>query len=352
MTYPDPKALPPSYDKSPEKLAIDYLTCLRQHISKILKLKLGEGVVDSTRIEYIVTVPAIWEDAAKYRTRACAKTAGMGEARIISEPEAAVVYALDAMDPHGLQVSDTFVLCDAGGGTVDLISYTIDELRPCVKIRETVKGSGDKCGSTFLNRIFRKFLETNFGDHEGWDDDTLEEALQRFENTTKRKFDGSPDDILIPVPGLSNDRSKGIMRGKLTISGATMRSIFEPVMTAITTLVKAQVKMTGNARAVLLVGGFGQSPYLRKCIKTVVGPKVEVMQPPQGWTAVVRGALIKGLSDVSPETSRVNIVSRIARKACGIKAGVKYNPNVHDMNQTYVKKPRTTDSVNVSQVLG
>ena len=34
---------------------------------------------------------------------------------------------------------------------MDLISYTIDELRP-VKIREAVKGSGDECGSTFLNR--------------------------------------------------------------------------------------------------------------------------------------------------------------------------------------------------------
>jgi hypothetical protein len=182
----------------------------------------------------------------------------MGEnIRIISEPESAVIYALDAMDPHGLQVGDTFVLVDAGGGMVDLISYTIDELLPSIKVHEAVKGGGDKCGSTFLNRIFRKFLETNFGDHEGWDDDTLDEAMQRFENTTKRKFDGGPDDILIPVPGLANDRIKGVMRGKLTISSATMCGIFEPVMTAITTLVKTQVKMTGKAKAVLLVGGFG-----------------------------------------------------------------------------------------------
>ena len=36
--------------------------------------------------------------------------------QIISEPEAAAVYALDAMDPHDIQVGDTFVLCDAGGG--------------------------------------------------------------------------------------------------------------------------------------------------------------------------------------------------------------------------------------------
>lgn len=39
---------------------------------------------------------------------------------MISEPEAAAIYALDRIDKHDLQIGDTFVLCDAGGGTVDL----------------------------------------------------------------------------------------------------------------------------------------------------------------------------------------------------------------------------------------
>ena len=44
---------------------------------------------------------------------------GAGAAlHIISEPEAAAMYALDALDPHGIEIGDTFVLCDAGGGTV------------------------------------------------------------------------------------------------------------------------------------------------------------------------------------------------------------------------------------------
>ena len=337
IEYPDPNALPISFSKSAVKLAKDYLTCLREHITKVLKTKLGEVVVDTTRIEYIITVPAIWSDAAQYHTRSCAKEAGMGDnIRIVSEPEAAVIYALDAMDPHNLRVGDTFVLCDAGGGTVDLISYTVLELVPTVKIRETGAGSGDRCGSTFLNRIFRKWLEDNFSDHEGWDDDTLEEALHRFEENAKRKFCGGPEDILISVPGLVNDRGKRVMRGKLTMSSKTMKNIWQPVIATITTLVKAQIRMTKNARAVLLVGGFGQSPYLRECIKKVVGPKVEVMQPAKGWTAVVRGALIKGLSDASPAMSRINIASRVARKAYGIRAGVVYKPDVHEKGRRYM----------------
>ena len=106
-----------------EKLVTDYLSQLRNHTEKILRLKLGDSVVDTTPTSWTITVPAVWSDGAKAKTQRCALAAGTGSSiRIISEPEAAVVYALDAMDPHNLEVGDNFVLCDAGGGTVDLIS--------------------------------------------------------------------------------------------------------------------------------------------------------------------------------------------------------------------------------------
>lgn len=95
---------------------------------------------------------------------------------IISEPEAAAMYALDVMDPHNIEIGDTFVLCDAGGGTVDLISYTVSELRPILKIFEASPGSGLLCGSSFLNRIFQRFLETKLSGEPNWDADVLEEV--------------------------------------------------------------------------------------------------------------------------------------------------------------------------------
>lgn len=95
---------------------------------------------------------------------------------IISEPEAAAMYALDVMDPHNIRVGDTFVLCDAGGGTVDLISYTVSELRPVLKIIEASPRSGLLCGSSFLNRIFQRFLEAKLSGEPNWDKDVLEEV--------------------------------------------------------------------------------------------------------------------------------------------------------------------------------
>lgn len=98
---------------------------------------------------------------------------------IVSEPEAAAMYALDAMDPHNIKVGDTFVLCDAGGGTVDLISYKVSALKPVLKISEAAPGSGSACGSTFLNRIFQKFLKDKLSEDQNWDDEVLEEVRRR-----------------------------------------------------------------------------------------------------------------------------------------------------------------------------
>ena len=326
--YPDPRSLPLNGDKTATVLSVDYLTCVRKHVLDVLKTKVGEGVLDTTPIEYIITVPAIWQDAAKFRSRSCAKQAGLGgNLQIISEPEAAVIYALDAMDPHKLKIGDTFVLCDAGGGTVDLITYTIEELKPLVKVCETVAGEGDPCGSTVLNNMFRVWLQGKFADHEDWDNDTLQEAMDRFEYHVKRKFAGGEEDILIPVPGMSNDKSNGIMRGKLTVPASIIRGIFDPVITTITALINSQIsKAQGNVKAVLLVGGFGQNPYLRESTKKIVGPTVEVMQPAKGWTAIVRGALMRGLAVGNPEVARLRIGSRIARKSYGISAGEPFTP--------------------------
>ncbi|OAP59951.1 hypothetical protein AYL99_04953 [Fonsecaea erecta] len=338
VDHPDPKALC-SRDNDGQtavKLATDYLAELHRHTEKILKRKLGDSIVDTTPIRYAITVPAIWSDAAKAKTQQCAHAAGMGQdIRIVSEPEAAVIYALDAMDPYTLQVGDNFVLCDAGGGTVDLITYAIESLKPTVKVREAVPGGGGACGSTFLNRIFRKYLEENLSDLDGFDEDTLEDALNEFENITKRRFTGEEQSVILRVPGLTDDVEKGIKRQKFTIKATVIKDLFKPVMTAITTLVKSQLQQSKTAKAVILVGGFGQSPYLRSCIQQVVGENIEIIQPPYGWTAVVRGALLVALHDSAPSESRVNIASRQARRAYGTKVSERYAKPEHINRPTY-----------------
>lgn len=114
------------------------------------------------------------------------------------------------------------------------------------------------------------------------------------------------------------------------MTGAQVSKIFEPVVQEVVTLVKGQIAATGKkVNAVLMVGGFGQNAYLRETIRASIDPNIEVMQPPNGWTAVVRGALMKGLSQLEPTTARVKVASRTARKHYGTEIMNKYDKIKH-----------------------
>ena len=338
-SFPGPAADLVDSEVSLEKMATDYLTALRKHAEQVLQYKLPPRALQSTPIEFVITVPAVWSDAAREKTRACAEAAGMGVGsalHMISEPEAAAIYALDAMDPHDIHVGDTFALCDAGGGTVDLISYTVSALHPMLKIKEATPGNGSLCGSSFLNRIFEQTIKSVLS-YEAWDDDVLEEAVKRFE-IVKRQFCGTAEEeYYIPVPGFQNNPELGVRRGRYCLTGKSIKKIFDPVVKEIINLVQAQINATPtNVKAVLLVGGFGQSAYLRECIRAAIGT-INVMQSPNGWTAVVRGALMKGLASTSPTFASLKISGRSARKHYGIESHELYQATKHDETKRYFR---------------
>ena len=82
--------------------------------------------------------------------------------------------------PDLCQRAKTNLSAHLGGGTVDLISYRISALKPILKIAEAAPGSGSSCGSTFLNRIFQKFLTDRFGDDPNWDYEVLQDVFIPF----------------------------------------------------------------------------------------------------------------------------------------------------------------------------
>ena len=73
-----------------------------------------------------------------------ARNAGISPVKMIKEPEAAALFTLNHMGDKGLDVGDAFVVCDAGGGTVDLISYEIVNRTP-FELKELVPSKGT-CG--------------------------------------------------------------------------------------------------------------------------------------------------------------------------------------------------------------
>ncbi|KAK4141961.1 chaperone protein DnaK [Dichotomopilus funicola] len=324
-----------------DKLVTDYLSALGEHLTYTLREKLGEGVVKNTALEFVVTVPAIWSDLAKDKTKqACQKAVeGLSTTKahihLISEPEAAAIYALHGLDPHGLQANDSFVICDAGGGTVDLISYTITSLKPILEVQEATPGTGALCGSTFLNMRFAKFLKAKLGKVDGFDDEVLADAMERFEKSVKRQFTLSARDdetYTIPVGGLANNKELGISRGRYALKASDLRVIFEPVVQEVVKLVKDQITTSKvPIKAVLLVGGFGASNYLKERIRGALDDaSIQIMQPPNAWLAVVHGAVMKGLALSAPEQlTAVRVQNRRARKHYGTEWRVRYDEKLH-----------------------
>ena len=129
----------------------DYLSAIYKHVMTTLYRRFERGVLQLTKIDFVLTVPAIWSDAAKKKTEDAAIRAGMGNEHtleLLSEPESAAVYTLKNLDNNHSQirVHDRIVVCDAGGGTVDLISYDIQSIHPSLSVMECAAGTGNcKC---------------------------------------------------------------------------------------------------------------------------------------------------------------------------------------------------------------
>jgi molecular chaperone DnaK (HSP70) len=105
--------------RGPVEATADFLEKLKIQALEALDKRYGKAFMATTKIEYILTVPAVWSDAAKDATLKAAGVAGLSKSRnlqMITEPEAAGLYALKQMEGVTLAEGDTFIVCDAGGG--------------------------------------------------------------------------------------------------------------------------------------------------------------------------------------------------------------------------------------------
>ncbi|KAF5605879.1 uvsb pi-3 kinase [Fusarium pseudocircinatum] len=318
--------------ESAKDLTKVYLSCLHEHFVSLLEKRLSPSVVKSTPMDFVVTVPAIWSPKAKQSTEQAAAMAGFcGNQRIqlISEPEAAALYTLKTLSPSTLQVGRKFVVCDAGGGTVDLISYQVTKIGR-VEVKEVTEGTGGKCGSSMLNMRFRRHLKQTHGD-KYWTDERLIIALSEFESF-KKTFSPKGEPLTLKV-----DPSLGLRRNRYTMTQDDMKTkIFEPIMKDVVCLIKEQIKMAGDGvAAVIMVGGFGQSRYLKSRVRDAISSRTDVLQPESGWTAVVKGAAMHGLSRYQPAGTRVEVASRIARRSYGTCLMTKYDMMKHNPREAF-----------------
>lgn len=164
----------------------DYLNGLGNHVMGVLRKSLGLEMVRTSPLHFVLTVPAIWQEHERQRTmRAFERVACFSAGQsitMVSEPEAAATYTLSKLPRHDLRTGESFVVVDAGGGTVDLITYNITQREPFLEVEEAAEGSGGLCGSATLNMKFEEFLRAKLGQAAGFDMDVLRNAMETFEN--------------------------------------------------------------------------------------------------------------------------------------------------------------------------
>ncbi|KAI0973835.1 hypothetical protein F4678DRAFT_459322 [Xylaria arbuscula] len=327
-----------------DKIITDYLTGLWDHVVKYVCERFDCDTLENVQV--ILTVPAIWSDLSKQRTmQAFQRIPNLDKAitiTLLSEPEAAAISALQDIDKDSLKNQDTFVVLDAGGGTVDLITYTITSLLPVLEVQEATTGTGDFCGSSLVNLRFEEFITARLQHEPKWSAKVLKDAHDRFENEVKRGFSlasvAANETHNIPVGGLARNPDAGIVRnGFFSLKSAEIHMFFERYILRIIQLAKDQIRMCDKpVRSILLVGGFGASKYLRERLElaikddTSIRTAVEILQPPHAWLAAARGAVMKGLAQARPEDYNIPfVISRQARKHYGIELGVPYSSVAH-----------------------
>ncbi|KAF9412390.1 hypothetical protein BGZ94_001047 [Podila epigama] len=312
-----------------------YLKKLHGHVMS----ELNKGYMKSYepgQYQYCLTVPAMWSDAAKNTMRRAAVGAGLiqegdppNRLILISEPEAAAMYCERMVDRFSLKHGDRFMICDAGGGTVDLIVFEVNEPPGQTRhLREVTRGHGASCGSVFLDANMERLLEQKFRRYRkgikacGW-----ASLMDTFVDMVKPLFNGQ-DDVMMQIPqatGLEdlNDPGIGLEEGVLCVPVEEMKSeVFEPVISDVLDLIQKQLHQSQNCNAIFLVGGFGSSRYLEKRVREEFSHLVNLVAVPQRpELAVVRGAVYAGLN-----TKTINM--RVARRWYGVDANMPFEEGV------------------------
>jgi len=330
--------------KTAEDIVSDFLKLVWDHTLATLR-RLHEELELYTW-QVVLTVPAVWSPAAKEKTLRAAIKAGMPAANIqlVPEPEAAALAVLKAkVEDNTVKIGDAFVICDAGGGTVDLISYIVENTQP-LRMKECVMGDGGLCGSIFLDEEFERYIRTRVG-REQYDRLSVrakENMRIDFDRGLKRSFErGTRDNLRVELHGIADDEENDIDDETISIKYHTMMEIFNTICLKVQALVEKQlaaIQQKGlQAKMVVLVGGFGESKYLYHFLETankVSYPNMRVMQHVGAILAVCRGATHWGLNQTRPANTR-SFASRISRYSYGIAFCHPFDPDKHDEADKY-----------------
>lgn len=292
-------------------------------------------------VGWVLTVPAIWDDAAKSFMREAALHAGLiadiesERLQLALEPEGAIISStLDASaDVRAkLCVGQRLMVLDCGGGTVDV---TVSELlsNDPPRLKEILPPSGGSWGGTKVDAEFRKFInelvriqDSGSEASNAADSSIMAAAMDAWEGA---KCGWNPDDAnnrkvvvgglaaLCEACGGATAMSERVAQYNkehdlvgedaivyrprsfsIVLPASVVRTFYDGCVTAICGHMQALLVEAATQRKsvglVFLVGGFAESIFLqnsiRAALKTDTGYAAALVVPIKPVQCVNRGA--------------------------------------------------------------
>ncbi|KAG0557508.1 hypothetical protein M758_11G132600 [Ceratodon purpureus] len=320
-----------------ERLITDYLREMGNLIMRTLQSNYG-AQLGTEVIQWCVTVPSIWDNAAKAVMKKAMTAAGLVSGAdgsphpliMVLEPEAASFHCHKVMSEQTLEVGDRLLVADIGGGTSDIVvQEVVSTSVHGYQVKELTTSSGGLCGGTYVDARFMTFLHQKIGPclHECvMKHPTVYAQLIKAWEHAKVSFGdrasiGESIDINLPNKLVAEweryDERMGIAAresyDELEITYEEIQThVFDPVVEQNMDLIARQLdQVSGRVRFLIVVGGFAGSPYLIDSIKRRFRNQVEqIISPPNPGSAVCQGAVALALKPAS-------IASRISKKTYG-----------------------------------
>ncbi|RKK86641.1 hypothetical protein BFJ69_g865 [Fusarium oxysporum] len=314
--------------KTPVEIVGDYLKQLWLHSWEHITQSDGLGENPVINVLICITSPATWPSSARVRIIKALAHAGLLNyfprdrfgLRFFTDISMAAFAAIDDhAERRGLELGDVIIACDAGGGTVDVVSYVVTSHDPFMvteytkadgklplhmsHIRTNVVTAGEMCGAIFLRDKFSAAVKPRIspGVRERVRDHALSKAIDHVWRSDISPFvheEINGFDVKIPV-ALSTTADP-----KISIPIKVVRNqIYGPLVEKINNLLQEQIALatqtfryspeaslfvyrsssyTNIIQLIILTGGFGLSPYLHKILVDRIPDVKLIMEAGQG----------------------------------------------------------------------
>ncbi|KIM20152.1 hypothetical protein M408DRAFT_334110 [Serendipita vermifera MAFF 305830] len=316
-----------------ERIYADLMQYMMENTQKFFEMTTPNGEETWKRLRattlVVLATPNGWELKEQQIVRKAAIRAGLVTVKsagqllqFVTEAEASVHYALANQSLEWLKYKAVFAVIDCGGSTVDTTVYRCTTINP-LSLKETCPSECVQAGGIYVNREMTMMLKKKLQGSSFDDPDALRSMLHAFETELKPSFDGKMDYYELKFGSIKdNEPSIGVQKGRIALSSDELRPIFDSVTDQILRSCIGTLISQGT-KHVVLVGGFAESPYVRKVLWKALRDKnmQTIMIGDYTRKAAAEGAIIAYIKRF--------VVGRAVKATFGGCVQEKYNSQLH-----------------------